>query len=130
LRIELKKAVPLSRSTCLGLVAGYLANMDSGKEFLTPEAFPNGYHLGAALDLFQGRGRLLGLSYDFQDRQSRRSQLAQIQVWFPWGANGSVGFKVGRELQGTLDRPAAWYFTLGWRLDSASYRPSAAQEEP
>jgi len=130
LRIELKKAVPLSRSNCLGLVAGYLANMDSGKEFLTPEAFPNGYHFGAALDLFQGRGRLLGLSYDFQDRQSRRSQLAQIQVWFPWGANGSVGFKVGRELQGTLDRPAAWYFTLGWRLDSASYRPSAAQEEP
>ena len=39
-------------------------------------------------------------------------------MWFPWGQAGSLGFKVAAELQGTLDRPAAWYFTLGWRLDS------------
>lgn len=129
LRIELRKDIALGRLTYLGLVAGYLANMDSGKNFLTSEAFPNGYHLGAAVDLFQGRGRRIGLTYDFQDRDSRRSQLAQIQMWFSWGSSGSLGFKVGRELQGTLDRPAAWYFTLGWRFDSDKYRLGSTSPE-
>jgi hypothetical protein len=125
LRVELKKIIPLGRTTHLGLVAGYLSNMDSGRDNLTSTAFPSGYHLGAAVDLYQGRGSRLGLTYDFQDRESRRSQLAGVQWWLPWGADGSLGFKVGRELQGTLDRPAAWYFTLAWRLDSARYRLKA-----
>ena len=130
LRMELKKIIPLGRTTHLGLVAGYLSNMDSGRAHLASTAFPSGYHLGAAVDFYQGRGRRFGLTYDFQDRESRRSQLAGVQWWLPWGADGSLGFKVGRELQGTLDRPAAWYFTLAWRLDSARYRLNTVVDDP
>jgi len=128
MRVELKKSIPLGRTTYLGLVAGYLSNMDSGRDYLSSTAFPSGYHLSAALDLYQGRGRRLGMTYDFQDRESRLSQLAGVQWWLSWGSDGSLGFKVARELQGTLDRPAAWYFTLAWRLDSPSYRPNAPRE--
>ncbi|MCK9995086.1 MAG: hypothetical protein KAH56_02265 [Candidatus Krumholzibacteria bacterium] len=130
LRLELRKNIQLGRISYLGLVAGYLANMDSGRAHLDPVAFPNGYHLGAALDLYQGRGQRLGLTYDYQDRDSRRSQLVGAQWWMSWGADGSLGFKVARELQGTLDRPAAWYFTLAWRLDSDRYRPQAEVPNP
>ncbi len=130
LRVELRKIIPLGRTTHLGLVAGYLSNMDSTKDFLVSTAFPSGYHLGAAVDFYKGRGSRLGLTYDFQDRKSRRSQLAGVQWWLPWGSDGSLGFKVGRELQGTLDRPAAWYFTLAWRLDSASHRLNAVATDP
>jgi hypothetical protein len=128
LRMELKKIIPLGRTTHLGFVAGYLSNMDSGGDYLTPSAFPSGYHLGSAVDLYRGRGRRFGLTYDFQDRESRQSQLAGVQWWLPWGADGSLGLKVGRELEGTLNRPAAWYFTLAWRLDSARYRMNAVAE--
>ncbi len=130
LRVEVKKIYPLRRAGHLGLVAGYLSHMDSGKNYLDPTAFPSGIHLGASLDFFRGPGSRLGISYDFQDRKSRRSQLAGVQWWFPWGEGGSFGLKVARELQGTLDRPAAWYFTLGWRLDSLRYRPQVASDEP
>ncbi len=128
LRMELKKIIPLGRTTHLGLVAGYLSNMDSGRDYLASTAFPSGYHLGAAVDFYRGRGSRFGLTYDFQERESRRSQLAGVQWWLPWGADGSLGFKVSRELQGTLDRPAAWYFTLAWRLDSARYRLNAVAD--
>jgi len=130
LRLELKKIVPLARRTHLGLVAGYLSNMDSGRDNLTSEAFPSGYHLGASVDFYRGPGSRLGVTYDFHDRKSRLSQIVQVQWWLPWGDSGSLGFKVARELQGTLDRPAAWYFTVGWRFDSAKYRPQMAATEP
>lgn len=130
LRLELKKNVAVGSGAFLGLVAGYLWHMDSGRNYLDPTAFPSGYHLGASLDLFKGRGRRFSATYDFQSRKSRRSQLAGVQLWLPWTANGSVGFKVAAELQGTLDRPAAWYFTLAWRMDSPKYRLGAVPEEP
>lgn len=130
LRLEFKKIVPLGGRTHLGLVAGYLSNMDSGRNNLTSDAFPSGYHLGASVDFYRGRGSRLGVTYDYQDRKSRLSQLAGVQWWLPWGDSGSLGIKVARELQGTLDRPAAWYFTLGWRFDSAGYRLSAPATEP
>ncbi|MEN8005968.1 MAG: hypothetical protein ABFS42_03095 [Candidatus Krumholzibacteriota bacterium] len=130
LRLELKKIVPLGEKTHLGLVAGYLSNMDSGKDYLTSAAFPSGFHLGASWDMYRGRGSRLGATYDFQDRDSRRSQLAGVQWWLPWGDSGSLGFKVARELQGTLDRPAAWYFTVAWRLDSTRHRLKAPADEP
>jgi hypothetical protein len=130
LRIELRKNIPLGDKSYLGLVAGYLSNMDSGKDDLASAAFPSGVHLGAAWDFYRGRGSRIGLTYDYQNRESRRSQLAGAQWWLPWGNDGSLGFKLAAELQGTLDRPAAWYFTLAWRLDSARYRPVAEAPEP
>lgn len=128
-RLAMKKNVPLGRTTYLALVAGYLAHMDSGKDNLDSFAFPSGYHLGAAFDVFRGRGSRFTLSYDYHNRDSRRSQLAGAEIWLPWSDDGSVGFKVAGEMQGTLDRPAAWYFTLGFRLDSPSHRLRAEPEE-
>jgi hypothetical protein len=130
LRLELKKTVPLAPRTHLGLVAGYLANMDSGRDNLTEAAFPNGFHLGASVNFYRGRGGRYSLDYDYQNRDGRRSQLAGVQAWMPWGGDGSFGLKVAREMQGTLDRPAAWYFTLAWRLDSAGHRIKPVPANP
>jgi hypothetical protein len=130
LRIEVKKTYPLGGNRYLGLVAGYLYHMDSGKDFLDPTAFPSGVHLGAFLDFIRGPGSRLGFTYDFHDRKSRRSQLAGVQWWFRWGEVGSMGLKAAAEMQGTLDRPAAWYFTLAWRFDSLRYRPQEADPAP
>jgi len=122
LRLALKKNLPLSRRSWLGLVAGYLENMDSGKDYLTASAFPSGYHLGASYDFYRKRGSRIGLEYDYENRDSRLSQIVGAQWWLPWGKDGSVGLKVAAEIQGTLDRPAAWYFTLAFRLDSPGHR--------
>ena len=130
LRIALKKNLPLGPTTYLGLVGGYVAHMDSGKDYLDPFAFPDGFHLGASFDVFRDRGSRFQLGYDYHDRDSRRSQLAGAQVWIPWGQSGSIGFKAARELQGTLDRPAEWYFTLSFRLDSPKHRIRAVPPEP
>ena len=52
-----------------------------------------------------------------------------VQGWVPWTADGSVGLKIARELQGSLDRPADWYFSLSWRFDSPKYR-QGLEEKP
>lgn len=129
LRLALKKNLALGGHTWLGLVGGYLAAMDSGKEYLEPTAFPSGFHLGASLDVYRRRGSRLGLTYDWRYRESRKSQIAGAQWWLPWGKDGSVGLKVAAELQGTLDRPAAWYFTLAFRLDSPSHYLGSKKDE-
>jgi hypothetical protein len=121
-RLELRKNYALKGRTRLGLTGGYLAHLASGRDNLDDAAFPSGWHIGAQLDFFKGRAGRLGLAYDFHDRQNRRSQIAALQVWLPWSADGAVGFRAARELQGTLDRPAAWYFTFSVRLDSPRYR--------
>jgi len=100
-------------------------------DFLNEEtAFPSGVHLGGVLNWYRGRGSRLAMSYDFHNREGRKSQLLGVQAWVPWTDDGSVGLKVARELQGTLDRPAAWYFTVSFRLDSNRYRPLQETSEP
>jgi hypothetical protein len=122
-RIQLRKPVSLGGGRLAHLRAGYLVHMDSGKEYLAAEDFPSGYQLGAALAAYGARGRQWELGWDYRQEGGRESQLVGVQGWLPWTADGAVGLKVAREIAGTLDRPAAWYFTLSWRLDSARYRP-------
>ncbi len=124
LRLDLRKIYPWGADKQLGLTLGYLANMASAKDYLEgDEAFPSGFHLGGVLNWYRGRNSRLALAYDFNHRQGRISQLLGMQVWAPWTDDGSVGLKVSRELQGSLDRPAVWYFTISFRLDSQRYRP-------
>jgi len=130
-RLELRKVIHLSASRQLGLTLGYLENMDSAKDHLNGDmAFPSGPHLGGVFNWFRGRGSRLALSYDYYNREGRKSQMLGVEAWTSWTDDGSVGFKVARELQGTLDRPAAWYFTLSFRLDSNSRRPGHENSVP
>lgn len=128
LRLALRRAFALRPSTRLALTGTYLMNMDSGKDLLNETAFPEGWRLGGALAWYRGRGARTALTYDLENRGGRKSQLLGVQAWLPWTADGSVGLKVARELQGTLDGPAAWYFTLAWRFDSPPQRPGAEEE--
>ncbi len=127
LRIQLRKPFVLGNRLQAGLLAGYLIHMDSGKEVLDPDAFPSGYQLGASLARHGGRGSRWNLTWDYRNENDRRSQLVGVQAWVPWTDAGAVGFKVSREIQGTLDRGAEWYFALSWRLNSPKYRQG--QEE-
>jgi len=123
-RLDLRKIYPWGADKEFGLTLGYLLNMASANDYLEgEEAFLNGYHLGGVLNWYKGRNSRLALAYDFHNRQGRISQLLGAQAWVPWSQDGSIGFKVSRELQGSLDRPAAWYFTISFRLDSQKYRP-------
>ena len=123
LRVALRRVFSLRPGLQLGLTGGYLMNMDSGQDLLDADAFPNGWELGAVLNRYRGRGSRYALAYDLKNRDGRVSQLLGVRVWLPWTADGSVGIKVARELQGTLHGPAAWYFTLAWRFDSPGRRP-------
>ncbi len=130
-RLDLRKVIGVGDNKQVGLTIGYLKNLDSGKDFLIAEsAFPNGVHLGGILHWYRDRGKRLALAYDYHNRDGRISQLLGLEVWTAWTANGSVGLKVSRELQGTLDRPSAWYFTVSFRLDSERYRPLQEGEAP
>jgi hypothetical protein len=122
LRLQLRKPVVLSHGLQAGLLAGYLVHMDSGKDFLDSSAFPSGYQLGASLARYGGRGSRWHLTWDYRNEDNRKSQLVGVQGWVPWTDDGAVGLKIAREIQGSLDRPAEWYFTLSWRFDSPKYR--------
>lgn len=129
-RLALRRLIWLRPDIPLGLTGGYLFNMDSGKDLLTDEAFPNGWNVGGVIHWYRARGSRYSLSYDYQNLGGRKSQLVGVNAWFSWTEKGSLGFKVSRELQGTLNGPAAWYFSLKWRFDSPRYRPGLEEEAP
>ncbi len=130
LRLDLRKVYSLSTHRDVGITLGYLSNMASAKDHLEGEqAFPSGLHVGGVLNWYKGRNSRMSLAYDFHHRGGRKSQLLGVQAWVPWTDDGSLGFKVSRELQGSLDRPAAWYFTVSFRLDSQRYRPGQKLDE-
>lgn len=129
-RLGVRRVVPWGAQRQVGLTFDILRGMDSGKDLLRgEEAFPGGIHLGAVLNWYRHRGSRFSMAYDYHRRQGRRSQLLGVQAWTPWTESGAVGLKVARELQGTLDRPAAWYFTLSFRLDSLRFLPGAESEQ-
>ncbi len=111
-----------------GLELGYVKHLDPSGEELDPIGFPGGAHLGQSLDWYPGRGARMGLTWDWHDREGRRSQLLGVQAWLPWTRTGAIGLRASRELQGTLDRHAAWCFAVAWRLDSLAHRPG--REKP
>ncbi len=128
-RLQMRKPVVLRGDLQAGLQAGYLVHMDSGRDFLDSLAFPSGYQLGASLAQYRGRGSAWHLTWDYRNEDGRKSQLVGVQRWMSWTDDGSVGLKVAREVQGSLDRSAEWRFTVAWRFDSPKYRPGAAEEE-
>ncbi len=124
LRLELRKVFELDPLRELGVTLGYLATLASSSDQLNEdEAYPSGFHVGSVLNWYRGRNSRLALAYDFHNFSSRISQTLGIQAWMPWTDDASLGLKVSRELQGSLDRPAAWYFTISFRLDNDDYRP-------
>ncbi len=128
LRLQLRKPLVLGRGVQAGLLAGYLVHLDSSKDVLDTTAFPSGYQLGASLAGYGQRGARWHLTWDYRNEGGRRSQLIGVQAWRPWVADGAIGLKIAREIQGTLDRPAEWYFTISWRLDSPRYRGEPDEE--
>lgn len=131
LRLEARKMVAWGTNRQLGLNLGYVMNMKSAKDYLNSDyAFPSGWHLGSDLNFYRGRGKRMSLAYDYHNRNGKNLQLIGVQGWLPWTDDGSVGLKVSREIQGTLDNPATWYFTLSFRLDSDRYRPAEEEDAP
>ena len=128
-RVDVRKPIVLAPGLQAGLLLGTLTHMDSGKDYLDPIAFPGGYRLGATLARYGGRGSSWQLSWDYRNEDGRTSQLAGVQKWLPWTSDGAIGLKISRELVGSLDRPALWYFTISWRLDSPKYR-QGLEEKP
>lgn len=122
LRLALRKPIRLGERRLLHLVGAYLKPTGSGRDFLGDEAFPGGYHLGADFDWYLGKGGRLGVGYDRHDREGRIADLVSARVTIPWSGAGAIGLEAVRELAGTLDRPAAWQFSLSWRLNSGRYR--------
>ncbi len=122
LQLELRKELALSSSLYTHGVFGYLSNVGSGRSGLDPEAFASGYHGGADIAWYRGRGSRLVATLDAEDRGGRSSLKAGMQCWFPWTDEGSFGVQVTREFAGPEDRAALWFVSLAWRFDSSKYR--------
>lgn len=121
-RVQVRKPVVLSHGLQAGFLVGYLLHIDSGGQELDPFSFPSGFQLGASLARYGGRGTGWSLTWDYRNDDGRRSQLVGVQKWLPWSKTGTIGLRLGREIQGSLDRAAEWYFGLSWRLDSPGHR--------
>lgn len=119
LRLQLRKTAFVAHEVQVGAKIGYLLHMDSGRHELNGEAFPGGYQLGASLTRLAWSGRRAQLTWDYRNEGGRRSQLVGIAGWAAWGESSSLALKVAREFQGTIDRPAEWYFTVSWRFDGS-----------
>ena len=117
LRLELRPGWALGGGKYLWLRGQAILHADATGNDLAPEAFPNGAQLGAEFAWYLGRGHRWTVGYDRDRREGRRSQMVTLAAWFPWTEKASVGLRVRAELQGTLDRPALWYFTLAFRFD-------------
>ena len=109
LRLQLRRRFDLGQRLHAASTFGYLKSMGSGKEWLDgDEAFTDGHLVSLQGGMNLGfRSRVL-LGYTLQERSGRRSQEVGLEVWFPWADTGSVGLDFQRELQGSLDRAAAW----------------------
>lgn len=125
LRVSTRRWFDLGPTSQLSMTGTYLMNMDSGKDLLNQDAFAGGWHLGVDYNWYRGRGSRFGLSYNLKMLGGRKSEIVGGQAWFPWSEDGSVGVKVARDLSGSENRPALWYFGLGWRFDSPGRRPGA-----
>lgn len=130
LRVEMRRRLEWSSGLHAGLTIGLLKSMGSGKDLLDGDvAFPSGNHLGAEVGLRPGPRTRIVLSYDRHDRAGRLSQQLGLRVWLPWTEVGSVGLDFAHELQGTLDRGAAWRVGLTYRFDSPKHRIGGADTE-
>lgn len=128
IRIEARKTALAASALQLDLDAGRLIHVDSGGDTLDETAFPGGWHAGVSLRLGTARGSRLLLQFDHQDREGRLAQRATAALVLPRGERSSWTLQVDRELAGTLDRFAAWRFSVAWRLDHRSR--TAPQPEP
>ncbi len=123
LRLELRRGFPLAGGLHGAFTMGLLKSMGSGKELLDgDEAFAAGHHLGLSGGRALGAYSRLELSYDYQSRSGRRSQEVGVALWLPWAERSRVGLNLRRELQGSLDRAAAWRLGVSFRFDSDRYR--------
>jgi len=127
LRLQMRRRFELGERLHAATTFGYLKSMGSGREWLDgDEAFSDGHLVGLQGGMDLGfRSRAL-LSYTWQERSGRRSQEVGLELWFPWTETGSVGLDFHRELQGSLDRAAAWRLGVGFRFDSPRYRTGTA----
>lgn len=128
-RLALRRYFDLGARSQLAVTGTYLMNMDSGKDLLDESAFPDGGQLGLTYNWYRGRGSRLGATYDLKSLDGRKSEILGLQAWVPWTQDGSMGLKVARDLSGSQDRPALWYFTLAWRFDSPGRRPEVEAAE-
>lgn len=131
-RLEVRKSLEAGRSLQLDLDGGGLIHIDSGDELLDEKAFPGGWHAGLGLRLGAAQGRHLRLEFDHQDREGRLARRATAALVLPRGERSSLRLRVDRELAGSLDRFAAWRFSIAWRLDhrSRSAPPAAETADP
>ena len=119
LRLELRRLLPVSPLGRLAVTAGYLLHMDSaGDDLDATAAFPSGYHLGLAWRHALGMRGHWSLVWDGHQRDGRRLQQVGARIAVPWRDVGTWGLQVSREIQGSLDRSAAWLVSLTWRFDS------------
>lgn len=118
-RIQLRPGWELGAGRYLWLQAGYLAHLDASGDKLTPEAFPDGFQVGAELAWYRGVGRRWQLTWDWEDRDGRVGHRVGGRAWWPWGRSGSLGLGLDYELEGPEHRPASWYFTLAFRFDGS-----------
>ena len=118
-RLYLRKELRLTGGWHLGLVAGRILHLDSGRDFLDPAAFPSGHDLVVDLRWQYAAGRALTWWLSEERAGDGRSTRLGCQFWIPSGSRASFVLGCQREVAGYIDRPFATQISLGWQLTGA-----------
>lgn len=107
---------------------GYERTFDSGRDFLTADAFPGGLRYGLELGLVTKPDRGLTLAWSARELSGgHHSRRAGVSGWLPLGEGHALQLQLARELGGRNDRYATWIAGISWRLRSPR---SADESEP
>jgi hypothetical protein len=97
---------------------------DSGREYLTADAFPGGFRYGAEAGLRWTSGHELLLDWSARElsdgRHIRRLRLTGL---VPLGDRNVLALQLSRDLGGRADRYATWIASVAWRLPSRGADP-------
>ncbi len=118
LQVELRKLLRLRPGWQLTILGASIHDLDSGRAYLHPDAFPTGKRIGASVTWQPAPRRRLTVGWTDERFGSARSSRLGTRYEIPSGSRSSFSLAVEREIVGTVDRPAATYVRCRWSLRS------------
>ena len=108
--------------------AGFEHTYDSGREYLSPAAFPAGFRYGVELHVGPMDGRRLTLEWLARELDDgRHVRRARATALLPLDQGHVLAVELARDLGGRDQRYATWIAGVSWRLRAL---PAAIPERP
>jgi len=117
LRLDWRKTFDPAGALAGAVRFGYEHTFDSGRDFLTAAAFPNGFRFGVELDLIRKSQRGMKLEWSARELEhGHHLRRLRLTGWLPLGDRNVLELHLARDLGGKADRYATWIAGITWRL--------------